>query len=169
MFADSRRTRRGFSLVELLFVIGVIGILIAILLPAMTVVRLQASRASCMSNLRQLLQAQMMYVSESGGYLTYPNWASDRTSTDVWPTGWLYRQDGVHVPPQQDDVMTGALYPYLGTTRIYHCPLHLPEEYSANGTDRLTSYIMNGVRVRIWRGRADRQCFGTDGAKLENH
>lgn len=144
MFADSRMLR-GFSLVEQLFVIGVIGILIAILLPAMAVVRLHASRAACMSNLRQLLQAQMMYVSESGGYLTYPNWGSDRTSTDVWPTGWLYRQDGVHDPLQQDDVMTGALYPYLGTTRIYHCPLHLPEEYSANGTDRLTSYIMNGA------------------------
>lgn len=77
--------------------------------------------------------------------MTYPNWAGDRSSTDVWPTGWLYHQGGVHSPPEQNDVMTGALHPYLGTTRVYQCPMHLPEDYSANGTDRLTSYIMNGA------------------------
>ena len=137
--------RAGFSLVELLTVIGVIGVLVAMLLPAMARARAEALRVRCMSNLRQLLQAQMMYVSESRSHLTYPNWGHDRKSEDVWPTGWLYAQGRVSEPPRPDDVKAGALYRYLNTTAVFHCPSHQPEEESFKGTNRLTSYIMNGA------------------------
>ena len=137
--------RPAFSMVELLAVIGIIAILIAMLLPAISGARARATRLQCMSNLRQLLVAETMYATDSGGYLTYPNWAHDRSSTNVWQTGWLYAQGKVHEPPEQDDVKDGAIYSYLLTTRVFHCPAHLTDEWTFDGTDRLTSYIMNGA------------------------
>jgi prepilin-type N-terminal cleavage/methylation domain-containing protein/prepilin-type processing-associated H-X9-DG protein len=64
----STRRRLGFTLVELLVVIGVIALLIAILLPALNGARKQARTVQCLSNLKQLAQAQEMYVSEYKGW-----------------------------------------------------------------------------------------------------
>ena len=137
--------RHAFSLVELLTVIGIVAVLLSLLLPALANARAQAARVGCMSNLRQLLQAQMMYVADNNGYLTYPNWGHDRSSADVWAVGWLYAQGKVSVPPKAEDVTSGALYRYLKNTRVFQCPVKEAGEWSAEGTDRLTSYIMNGA------------------------
>lgn len=140
-----RRERTGFSLVELLTVIGIVATLIALLMPALSRARAEAVRVHCMNNLRQLLQAQMTYVSESRGHLTYPNWGHDRAADDVWPVGWLYAQGRVSEPPRPEDVKSGVLYRYLNVTPVFHCPAHRPEDESVQGTNRLTSYIMNGA------------------------
>jgi prepilin-type N-terminal cleavage/methylation domain-containing protein len=138
--------RSAFSLVELLVVLGIVAVLVALLMPVLGRARAEANRVACMSNLRQLLQAQIMYTSESRGFLTYPNWGHDRQSGDVWPTGWLYAQGRLSDPPAPQDVKTGALFQFLNDARVFRCPLHRPEDaVTATGTDRLTSYIMNGA------------------------
>jgi len=69
--AIPNRIKPGFTLVELLVVIAVIGILAAMLLPALAGAKRKAKDAQCINNVRQLTLASSIYASESGSHAAY--------------------------------------------------------------------------------------------------
>lgn len=76
-----RNIRRAFSLPELLVVIGIIALLLAILMPAVTMVRKSARSAVCLSNLHQLGSSFLLYLNASHGH-SFPN--PEKIENPVW-------------------------------------------------------------------------------------
>ncbi len=137
--------RRAFTLIELLIVIGIIAVLVALLLPAMSIARESARRAQCTSNIRQLMQATTTYATDNGGILPFPNSKTVGFFNKDVPAhpGWLYRAP-ILSPGVEGQAETGTLWPYLQNHGVYHCPAD--DLTGAPGpAHAMTSYVMNGA------------------------
>lgn len=68
------RSRSAFTLIELLVVITIIGVLVGMIMPAITLVMDSARKTSCANNLRQIGMAQASYSGDNRSWLPYLNW-----------------------------------------------------------------------------------------------
>src|SRR6476659_9964858 len=76
---ERRRSRSGFTLIELLVVIAIIGVLVALIMPAVQSARESANRAKCINNLKQLGLAAQEYHDAFNSFPT--GWSCDDTDT----------------------------------------------------------------------------------------
>lgn len=116
--ASSHR-RRGFTLVELLVVIGIIALLVSILLPALNKARDAANITACLSNMRQLGTAMQMYASDWRGFCP-GNYGRLTSSPNIytWP-GYVATAKADHDSGPWVRAGLGCLWPYLKSAQVY--------------------------------------------------
>ena len=122
------RRRNAFTLIELLVVIAVIAILMAVLMPALSRAREQGKRAACLSNVKQMVLAWMVYADGNDGKLVNANTAKDGNATPGAGTNrdetcWVY-WPGKDRPQEEymRGLRAGLLFPYAPSVKMFKCP-----------------------------------------------
>jgi prepilin-type N-terminal cleavage/methylation domain-containing protein/prepilin-type processing-associated H-X9-DG protein len=173
-------SRRGFSLIELLVVIAIIGVLIALLLPAVQKVREAANRARCLSNLKQLALAAHHHHDSKG---QFPNGLHTVDTTDgryangtCWEVELLpfFEQDNLKKRWDYNDFRNNVAAETNATTahvlQVLLCPSdrlpdvvwhvgvsdQFPQYAYAAGWYGLSSYVGNGGTRSHPKGMATR-------------
>lgn len=159
---------RGFTLVELLVVIGIIALLISILMPALSRARQQAQTVQCLSNMRQLGAGFAMYANANNGILIPFEWRNAAAST-----GGSY--SGTDGWPVILAAMNYVPYPIANTqenaasSTVFRCPAGISDiPYSGGVADNLpisridmggaagdswgSTFLAPGLHVYCWYG-----------------
>jgi general secretion pathway protein G len=158
------RAKRGFTLVEMLVVIGIIAVLAAMLFPVFAAAREKGRSAACVSNLKQLGAAVEIYASDFDDHYPWAKDPADEYHPEIWNDFPVWKAWIPYMPRLRD-----TLDPYVKNYDVWHCasdtgfdyledtglpmPAH-PTSFDAFGTSYYyrTEIVFRTMLV----GRADR-------------
>ena len=144
---------RGFSLVELLVVVAVIGILVALLLPAVQAARESSRRAVCSNNLRQYGIHIQNYVTTTGGKLIVPSKTDEWSSViefcpsgpeHVHKTGDYSHIDFIYLSGDTTgtgDITQGAFYDGRTQGPLYRAPTQPTIKKITDGLSKTAAFV----------------------------
>ena len=117
----ARATVRGFTLIELLVVIAIIGVLAAMLLPALAGAKAKALTTTCLNNLGQLERCWHLYAVDNADLLP-PNNSVMLIGGAVKAADLSWCPDHPRTDTDTTDIESGVLFQYNRSLAIYHCP-----------------------------------------------
>jgi prepilin-type N-terminal cleavage/methylation domain-containing protein len=156
----ARKRRHGFTLVELLVVIAIIGVLIALLLPAVQTAREAARRSQCTNNLKQIALGAHNYLTSHGKFMPGSVTPFNPRRND---NGW----NRTRIPdPSSDYTWPILILPFIEQQNIWNrFDFRLPNAHSKNGPARATPvavYVCPSDLMQINEPRPEQeQQFGS--------
>jgi prepilin-type N-terminal cleavage/methylation domain-containing protein len=146
--------QRGFTLVELLVVISIIGLLVALLLPAVQAAREAARRMKCQNNMKQIGLALQTYESTWGSYppsmVLTPNGPTDSWSAQARILPYL---EQANLYDSMDFSVGYGASPLVATTRVevYQCPSEVNSHVRSDSSGNDIHYPLNyGMNMGVW-------------------
>ena len=142
-------SRAAFTLLELLTVLAIIGILAALLLPALAAAKNRACTLGCLNNLHQQSTAWHLYASDNDDAAApndsfYSLSGPDSTNAPfLGEAGPSWCPGIAPLDTTASNVASGVLYPYNRAAAIYHCPADASTVAGQPGLLRTRSYCMN--------------------------
>ncbi len=164
---------KGFTLIELLVVIAIIALLLAIVMPALTIAKQQAQAIVCLAHIRQVTYGWYLYADENDGKVVGSNNSVNPydnrnfvSSGETEPTyAWVCtpqtesgtgKGGGSSIEEKQVGIKKGLVWPYMEAVDAFHCPgdkrfLNAPTNTGFSGLGGWRSYsVVGGMNGEEW-------------------